>query len=42
MESLEKLIDSIGRKVEDNLAKINREEIRQNVEKLFDSLTPQF
>jgi hypothetical protein len=28
--------------VENNLSKINRDEIRQNVEKLFDSLTPQF
>jgi hypothetical protein len=28
--------------VESSVAKINREEIRLNVEKLFDSLTPQF
>jgi predicted nucleic acid-binding Zn-ribbon protein len=42
VENLERLIIGINEKVENNLSKINREEIRQNVEKLFDSLTPQF
>jgi predicted nucleic acid-binding Zn-ribbon protein len=42
VENLERIIKGINERVESNLAKINREEIRQNVEKLFDSLTPQF
>ena len=39
---MERLISGISEKVESSVAKINREEIRLNVEKLFDSLTPQF
>ena len=42
VSSLEKLISGINHKIEQNLEKINRKEIKQKVEHLFESLTPQF
>ena len=42
VEKLEKVINGINNKIEGNLEKINRREIKDKVEKLFDTLTPQF
>ena len=42
VEKLEKVINGINNKIEGNLEKINRREIKDKVEKLFDNLTPQF
>ncbi len=40
--NLEKLISSINTKIDQNLEKVNRKEIKLKVEQLFDTLTPQF
>jgi ribosomal protein L17 len=42
VEKLEKVILSLNHKIDSNLEKINRKEIKDKVEKLFDTLTPQF
>jgi len=39
---LERIISNINEKIQINFEKINKQEIRDNVEKLFDKLTPQF
>ncbi len=40
--SLENVIRGINNKIEANLEKINRKEIKLKVEQMFDTLTPQF
>ena len=42
VSSLEKIISGINHKIEQNLEKINRKEIKQKVQNLFETLTPQF
>ena len=42
VSDLEKTIRHINDRIQDNLVKINRQEIKQSVENLFERLTPQF